>query len=95
MPRRPTEPRLLVCNPATDREFVSSAASLAEHEPSVDSFEAALRSRYPAARARDGTLSDEAERWYIYRDGRWAGTDSNMAHVEVRHPVRRRHISSP
>lgn len=85
MAPRPTEPRLLVCYPAADRGFVSSAASLAEHEPDIRSFEVDLRDRYPEARVHDGSLSGEGERWYVYRDGRWGGAASRVTHVAVRH----------
>lgn len=76
--------RRLVCNPADDREFVSTATPLAQGERSLRTFEANLRTRYPEATVHDGTLSaDHADRWYVYREGRWAGDSSHLADVEV------------
>jgi hypothetical protein len=76
--------RRLICNPADDREFVSTATALARRERNVRAFEANLRTHYPNAAVRDGTLSaEQAERWYVYRDGRWAGDASHLADVEV------------
>jgi hypothetical protein len=76
--------RRLVCNPADDHLFVSTAKSLARGGTTLRVFEASLRAPYPAAVVHDGTLNaDGAERWYVYRDGQWAGARSHLAEVEV------------
>ena len=67
-------PAQIVVNPANDAQFVRTVRELAGREHSRHAFEAKLRTRYPSAAVRHSELSGEAgERWYVYRDGRWAG----------------------
>lgn len=64
----------VIANPSSDADFVRTVRELARHERSARVFEANLRARYPRATVRHGELSGrDGERWYVYRDGRWAG----------------------
>ena len=66
---RPT----LVLNPPDDEAFRSSADRLVESgfsEPTL--LQASLRQRWPRAIVRPRELSGEqAQIWYVYRDGHW------------------------
>ena len=65
--------RLILLNPADDVEFVAWTRQMAAG-PAVDpaGLQDLLRVRYPAAVVRRRDLSNEqAEIWYVYRDGRW------------------------
>ncbi len=65
---------VVIANPADDAAFVETVRRLSRGERNDRAFERRLRARYPAARVRRGVLSgDESERWYVYRDGLWAG----------------------
>jgi hypothetical protein len=64
---------LLVLNPPDDADFRSLARDLVEAGARTpDSLERRLRERHPAAIVRPRELAGEqAETWYVYRDGRW------------------------
>jgi hypothetical protein len=71
-------PRLII-NPADDGDFVAAVRDLVSGHRGWRSFEADLRTRYPEATVRASELSGQAgERWYVYRDGRWAGDGSGI-----------------
>lgn len=68
----------VIANPSSDGEFVRTVRELARRESSPRVFEANLRTRYPRATVRHGELSGrDGERWYVYRDGRWAGNGAD------------------
>jgi hypothetical protein len=62
---------ILILNPVTDDTFAHRALDLAQKQPTPASLQAALRDLYPAAVVRVRGLADEAEAWYVYRDGHW------------------------
>ena len=62
---------ILILNPVTDETFAQRALDLAQKQPTPASLQAALRDSYPAAVVRIRGLADEAEAWYVYRDGHW------------------------
>ncbi len=65
--------RVLV-NPPSDAEFVRTVRLLSRRSRGYLAFEAELRVHYPRARVRHRLLCGvDGERWYVYRDGRWAG----------------------
>jgi hypothetical protein len=71
-------PRLIL-NPADDADFVAAVRNLVAGHPGWRSLEAHLRTRYPEATVRTSELSGQAgERWYVYRDGHWAGDGSGI-----------------
>jgi len=72
-----------VCNPADDGQFVSSATSLATNGTSISAFEIDLRALYPHAIVHEGTSTADGQRWYAYRDGRWAGATSHLVLVDL------------
>jgi hypothetical protein len=68
------EPRpTLVLTPPDDEDFSSSAARLVENgvlEP--EKLQHQLRERWPHALVRPRELAGEqAQIWYVYRDGHW------------------------
>jgi GH15 family glucan-1,4-alpha-glucosidase len=70
----------IVANPADDPEFVATVRRLARENSSEAVFAAQLWTRYPGAVVHSGRLyAEPAERWYVYRDGRWAGDGSDFA----------------
>ena len=69
-----TEPRpTLVLNPPDDRDFRASAEQVIESgvvEPTM--LQDRLRGRWPDALVRPRELAGEqAQIWYVYRDGHW------------------------
>lgn len=66
----------LVLNPSDDDDFRSLAEGLIERgvlEP--HQLQAQLREHWPRAVVRPRELAGEqAEIWYVYRDGRWVRT---------------------
>jgi hypothetical protein len=69
----------LIVNPADDPDFVAAVRNLMSGQPGWKTFEARLRTRYPEATVRASELSGQAgERWYVYRDGHWAGDGSGV-----------------
>ena len=72
----------VIVNPASDAAFVQAVRDLAPGERGDRAFEADLRKLYPLAVVRHGELSGApVDRWYIYRDGRWAGDGLGFADV--------------
>ncbi len=72
------EPRpMLVLNPADDADFESVARRLVEDGAAgdPDRLQAGLRDRWPLAIVRRRDLAGEqAQIWYVYRDGHWIRT---------------------
>ena len=62
---------ILILNPVTDEAFAQRTLALAQKEPTTAALQAALRAFYPDAVVRSRGLADEAESWYVYRDGHW------------------------
>lgn len=63
---------MLVINPRDDEAFVGVCHGLIGDNATPAAFEAALHPQYPDAvvRARD-LSSEQANVWYVYRDGHW------------------------
>ncbi len=75
-------PRRITCNPADDDEFVGTVERLAATERDALSFEAGLRGGYPSASLDVSVLAGEqVERWYVYRDGHWAGDGTGLIEI--------------
>lgn len=61
----------IIANPPQDRLFTDRVDELAEGAGTPEVLEQLVRSEYPDARVVRG-VTDVLERWYVYRDGRWA-----------------------
>ncbi|HEU0244699.1 MAG TPA: hypothetical protein VFQ75_12400 [Candidatus Limnocylindrales bacterium] len=69
---RPT----LVLNPRHDAAFGAAATALVDEAGLPSDLELLLRADFPRAVVRARDLSGEAGAvWYVYRDGRWTGSD--------------------
>jgi hypothetical protein len=77
----PEHPPTLVLNPPDDDAFRSYALGLVEDGIGAPSaLEERLRQRYPAAIVRPRELAGEqAQIWYVYRDGRWVRSGGSGA----------------
>jgi uncharacterized protein RhaS with RHS repeats len=76
--------RRLVCSPGDDHEFVCAATLLAGGDTTAGALESGLQSQYPKATVHEGTSSTaDGQRWYAYRDGRWAGGESRITLVDL------------
>jgi len=61
----------IIANPPDDRLFADRVELLAEGTDTPEALEQVVRHEYPEARVVRG-VTDVVERWYVYRDGRWA-----------------------
>jgi len=83
-----SEPRsrpTLVLNPPDDQEFRSYAEECLESGINLPlALQDRLRPRYPRAIVRPRELAGEqAEIWYVYRDGRWVRPSSPAARASI------------
>jgi len=70
----------LLTNPASDDEFRRYALALLSAGVMPDSFQDALRERYPFAVVRPRLLTSEPlVVWYVYRDGHWVPSGPGAA----------------
>lgn len=58
-------------NPPEDVDFARRVIELTPSSATPEALEEQLRSDYPRVRVVRG-VTDILERWYVYRDGRWA-----------------------
>ena len=62
----------LVIQPESDAEFVTDVYGLEGRHETAEALESGLRTKYPTVVVHNGIEDlDGAERWYVYRDGRW------------------------
>lgn len=61
----------IIANPPDDRLFADRVDQLAAAADTPETLEELVRHDYPEARVVRG-VTDVVERWYVYRDGRWA-----------------------
>jgi hypothetical protein len=61
----------IIVNPIDDRLFADRVEQLAEGADTPEALEEMVRHDYAEARVVRG-VTDVVDRWYVYRDGRWA-----------------------